>query len=429
MRSVSSFFMYEPISPRLRRLLFGLGLVTVFGLGIWLAPYPLSLYHQTRGGQLLEEILSENSILPGDPACEQAQLENGTARIQATRAILQLQKAIEYNTRDAQSYLFLGQAYCLLGEPDKAIEAYAVFGDLRPDNPLGDLESGFAYEAMGDRSSAVRKWKMAGLTAQDFLENGERLRKQEFYEEALKWYERASQLSPNWAEPWYKIGLVYKAQEDWGKAISAYLSAAQLLPGNRDIWYELGQAYSIRQEWDLALQAYEQGLQANSGQVGLSNFYFRVGIMRQYSLSPRDFEGALEAYDQALKLDDYSIEFWTKADTYYQRGVIFARSMRWKATLEEYRKAIVLNPQHYWAHLMSASALWELGKKEEAKEMAQDAIGLNPEEKNAYLLLGNFYRLEGDVAHAWDMFNKAVELDPQDDQAREELENLNKIGQ
>jgi tetratricopeptide (TPR) repeat protein len=427
MRSASRFFMYEPISPKLRRLLYSLGLITVLGIGIWLAPYPLSLYHQTRGGQLLEEILSKNSISPGSTACERTPLANETARMHVIQAIRELQKAMEYNPKDAQSYLFLGQAYCLVGEPDKAIDAYLVFSDLRPDNPLGDLESGFAYEAIGDWSSAVNKWKIAGLTAQDFLENGEHLHKQKLYEEALKWYERAGRLSPNWAEPLYRIGLVYKEQENWEKAISAYLQAAQLLPGNRDIWYELGYAYSLRQEWDLALQAYEQGLQANSGQVGLSNFYFRIGVIRQYSLSPRDFEGAWEAYDRALKSDDYPVDYWMRADTYYQKGVILGRSKHWEDALQEYQKALALNPRHYWAHLLSASTLWELEREEEAKEMAQKAVSLEPNKKNGYMLLGDFYSAETNISQASTMYMKVLEIDPQDQAARSALEGLGGI--
>jgi tetratricopeptide (TPR) repeat protein len=208
--------MYEPINPRLRTLLFGLGLVTMSLLGLWLYPRVLGLYYQSRGGELVQQVFKSDGTLVHGIACEKPPLTNESARIQLDQAILQIQKAIEFNSEMAKAYLILGRAYCLLGEPDMAIEAYSVFTELRPENPLGHLELGFAYEAAcqknegqsmmkDDKSIAyslcmdsdqeariIDEWKKAGVNTSQLMEEGKRAFLNQQYHQAVRWYTRAA---------------------------------------------------------------------------------------------------------------------------------------------------------------------------------------------------------------------------------------------
>lgn len=416
---------YEPINPRLQLIFFGLGLMTILVVVIWYSPQILATYYQVKGGQILERTLeavgySDTMV----DVCSSPAIGDEEHLANAYEAISDLERAINFDSRDSQPYLLLGRAYCLVGENEAAVENLLKYAELKPDNPLGHLRLGFAYEAIGNLPMAVDEWKLAGVTAKDFLESGEQSREAKLYPEALQWYGRAIQVDVNWAEPWYRIGLVFKEQGDWEKAISAYQEAAQRSPDDREIWYELGEARFARQEWDLALQTYERGLEASGSQVGLSNLYYRVGHIRQYSLMPRDFDGAWASYELALELDDYPVDRWMRADTYYQEGVLLARRGEWEQALSHYQEALGLNPKHYWAYLMSASGLWQLGKMGEAKDMAQLSVSLDPDKKNGYRLLGDFYSAEGDISKATAMYTKVLELDPKDEDAREALRGL-----
>jgi tetratricopeptide (TPR) repeat protein len=114
-------------------------------------------------------------------------------------AISHLNKAINYDPDLSHAYLLLGRALLSLGECDKAIESYRQYVRMRPKNPLGHLELGFTYEALGDFSSAVNEWQQFDFFTQDFIHTMEEAWQEESYEEILLWYKRAwlmNQLQP-----------------------------------------------------------------------------------------------------------------------------------------------------------------------------------------------------------------------------------------
>ena len=141
------------------------------GLGIaWLIPRGLALYYQVRGGKLLEEVMAVHS--PDNPAafaCTLVPVREDRQIKQLDKAYVALRKAEDLNPRLAQTALLLGRVYCLLGKSHGAVEAYKTYTSLRPENPLGYLELGFASMNSGDTNSALQAWKFANATAKDFL--------------------------------------------------------------------------------------------------------------------------------------------------------------------------------------------------------------------------------------------------------------------
>ncbi len=283
---------------------------------------------------------------------------------------------------------------------------------------------GFALIAQDREVEAIAAWKNVVGMAQEFIQRGDQARWNNQFGKAIEGYTLAASLESTWL-PWYRMGQVYQTQQEWEKAAQAYQQAVTLSSENRDIWYELGQVNMSRKEWYVALQAFEQGLAANEGhQVGLSNLYYSIGRIKQASLSPPDLDGAWDAYERALALDDYASHLWQKGETYFRRGLILTSQKRWDEAVLEYRKTLAFNKQHYYAHFFLASALWREDEGEQAERILQQAIDLDPTRKQAYQLLGDFYRAEGEIAKATAMYNKVLELDPQDKKAREALKML-----
>ena len=304
MDSITELNGYEPINPKLRLILISLGLVTIIGISIWLVPYPLSLYHQVRGGQILQRIFSARSNLYKGFACAQPALTDGNSRSQVAHSILHLQKAIEHNQKGAQAYLSLGRAYCLLGEPDEAVEAYQVFIGLRPSNPLGHLELGFTYASQGRKDKAVSAWKISGTTVDDFLSEADQLLRQEHFQDARLWYQWASWVSPDNPRAWLGIGDTYAASSNWEEAIQFYLrawrydpntsatslsnaylqmgdirAAEEMLreairthpesPNRLQWWQNLGQTLISQEQWDEAMRVYQAAIEEFPNEIDL----------------------------------------------------------------------------------------------------------------------------------------------------------------
>ncbi len=175
------------------------GLVSLLLL-IWLAPRGIALYYQSQAGDLLERAqrategeAAEHWDLPRTP------VTSTEGQSQTAQAVADLQRSLQYNPGDSHPYLLLGRAYLLAGRFDQAIQAYRTYATLRPKNPLGHLELGFAYEAQckseaGDAAlicpAAIAKWQAGGSSAAQFLARGDEALEQSRMAEALVWYQR-----------------------------------------------------------------------------------------------------------------------------------------------------------------------------------------------------------------------------------------------
>lgn len=115
---------------------------------LWVYPHILSLYYEEKGGKLLTEALHISGSDPSAIPCSQDPLTDETARAKAEDAVLALNNAVRYNHNLSHAYMLLGRAYCSLGQADQAVEEYRQFINMRPENPLGHLELGFAYERL-----------------------------------------------------------------------------------------------------------------------------------------------------------------------------------------------------------------------------------------------------------------------------------------
>jgi tetratricopeptide (TPR) repeat protein len=142
--------------------------------------------------------------------------------------------------------------------------------------------------------------------------------------------------------------------------------------------------------------------------------------------SSSNLDRAWSAYQQALALDEYSPTPWLKAETFHQRGNILAAQEQWVEAVQEYDQALALNEQHYWAHISLASALWQVGGREDAKRILHQAIELQPQREEAYWRLGNYYRIEQNFEQAADMYREMLKLNREDQRALNALTTLTK---
>lgn len=386
--------MYEPIKPRLRIILLILGLVTVFVAGTWAAPHILSLYYETRGEQILEEVFKSDASLANRIACETSHLADRSMQIQLREAIAYLQKAIKYNSKSAQSHLLLGRLYCLMGDTGNAVDAYLVFTESRPDNPLGHLELGFAYESNKNISKAVREWKLGGVTSTKLIDAGEQDRKSKRFDEALLWYKRAMLIEEN-SDAWFYTGITQQELKNWHKALDAYDKALDL-----DIF----------------------------SHVSESDVYLQQGLIYQGADGYTNFDKALQMYNQALKLDDFSNQN-LKAEVFYRRGYLYQQQGRDpEESITEYQRALSIRPNHHWARLRLGYAwYWAYNDLEGAEREIQQALYIWPNDGYQiwpYKYLGDIYLDAGLLDKAISAYEEVLSLDKNNKEIKEILADL-----
>ena len=173
--------------------------VIIISLLIWYRPL-LALRHQQSAGKALKEVVSANPI-EGGFFCLNPLIVDYQQRQLLLHGVEDLRKAARYSSNQSHTYLLLGRAFCLLGDYESAIPAFQRFAELRPKNPLGYLEMGFALlQACPPNGKCPHglntydAWRNAGVRAEDFLALAEKARQKEDYETALLWYQNAQRM-------------------------------------------------------------------------------------------------------------------------------------------------------------------------------------------------------------------------------------------
>lgn len=198
----------------MRRVLSIAGIVIALGATSLLVPQMIALSLQIQGGQIFNQSIRADEDYPSDAVfCTIDETDDSDARSLAREAVNKLQQSINRNDRLSQAYLLLGRSYCFLGEPEKAITAYDAYTQMRPGNPLGHLELGFALEAACQeaadqqaqdinsgrglctdpaiRERTAQEWKSADLVAGYFFEQAYNAFAAEDMESTARWFQRA----------------------------------------------------------------------------------------------------------------------------------------------------------------------------------------------------------------------------------------------
>ena len=122
------------------------------------------------------------------------------------------------------------------------------------------------------------------------------------------------------------------------------------------------------------------------------------------------FESGIECYDVSLKLKEC-------AGSYSNRGIACAKLNKHERAIEDFSKAIALNPNFAEAYNNRGLAYAELNKYEQAIGDYDRAIELNPALAAAYINRGNAHTNLNKHERAIKDYGKAIELNPDDAEA------------
>jgi len=141
--------------------------------------------------------------------------------------------------------------------------------------------------------------------------------------------------------------------------------------------------------------------------LSLAKHFFYLG---NALYEQEDFEDSINAYSTSLELDEY-------AGAYSNRGLAYAELGERKRAIEDYDKAIELNPDFAEAYYNRGIAYAKQQKYNEAIKDFDKAIELNPNLAEAYIGRGVTYAEQQKYNEAIKDFDKAIELNPDDAEA------------
>lgn len=325
-------------------------------------------------GKALRDLLADENVLSQPPATVRLLSITLYATRQPECAIDMLQQAQQRYPNDFWINHQLG-LYLLRTKPPRAAEALGFLRAavaLRPGSPGARLNLG----------KALLAFKMP--------------------DEALVAFEEASRLKPNYATAWKNIGAALcDPKRDFEGSISATRKALSLRPDDPELHYNLGLALFRQGKMKEAEDALRESLRQKPDFV-LPRRTLGV-ILCDFR---RDYDGAIEVFQEALRIDA------NDAATHYNLGTAYAGKGKYDRAETEFREALRLDGDYAGAHSSLGAVYIHLNKWTEAEAEIREALRLDPKQPVAHQNLGVILDSRQDFDGAIPCYREALRLRP-----------------
>ncbi len=281
---------------------------------------------------------------------------------------------------------------------------------------------------------------------------------------AIKLYKQALQLNPNWQEGWWMAGSLQYDSGQYADGVDSLRRLVNLRPRTGAAWallglceYETGSytaafediersltigvgnqpqmiavlkfhqalLFTKRGEFDSALQKYTALISPTTDEqflLGLGLTSLRhAEVPNEISPGQKDlfaeagralaafltgnYAGAQTAYDQLLA------RFPNDPDVHYAYGYFALRSDPERA-IEEWERALRIDPSNAGAHAMLGWTFWLRNEDEKALVQAQQAVAKDPNSTVGQIVLGRLLVQEGRVATGIEHLACALRIEP-----------------
>ncbi|WEW57843.1 anaphase-promoting complex subunit cdc27 [Emydomyces testavorans] len=204
-------------------------------------------------------------------------------------------------------------------------------------------------------------------------------------------------LSP---QAWCAIGNSFSLEGDHDQALKCFQRATQLEPRFAYAFTLQGHEYLSNEEHDKAMDAYRHAVGADSRHYnawyGLGSVYEKMGKLKF----------AEQHYRTASNINPTNVVLICCI------GLVLERMGNQKGALLLYSQGCSLSPQSIVPRLRKARTLLKLQEFKQAHTELKILKDIAPDEPNVHYLLGKFYRVMNDKGNAIKHFTTALNLDP-----------------
>ena len=328
------------------------------------------------------QILGDIQVLPleGKPLNEWNPRSKGWQNVVAgTRAVIHKMLVREDSAPrmserevDAERALQQGNSLLMLGQIDKAIEAYSYAIELNPRDAVAYNNRGVGYLSKGEIDCATND------------------------------FSKTLQLEQNRPEPYNNRGIAYESNGDIDRAIRDYTKAIELQPCRAEPYKNRGAAYYDKGNYDRAIEDFDMAIRLKPEDA---EAYYNRGIVY---VAKDEFNGAIIDFSKSIALKP------NDASAYNNRGVVYRDTGEIHRAIDDFNTAIRLKPEDATPYNNRGIAYHKMDESDLAIEDYNKAIQLNPNYANAYNSRGIAYDEQGKIGLAVKDYNTAIKLNPDD---------------
>ena len=228
-------------------------------------------------------------------------------------------------------------------------------------------------------------------------------------DEAVRHYERAVALEPDYAPAYNNLGVTLRAQGRVDAAIAAYEKGLALKNDYPDLHYNLANALLEQNRADEAAAHLRQSLAGDPASAAThNNLGMALAAKGQYEQAAAEFRAAM-ALEPGSALAHRNL------------GNVLASTGRTTEALAALERAVALDPKDAQAAYDLGSLLLEAGRFAEAAARFESALALDPRSVEALNNLGIALASQGRLADAAALFERALAIQPDFGDAKRNL--------
>jgi len=248
-----------------------------------------------------------------------------------------------------------------------------------------------------------------------YLRNGDMQKTQEYIRKAIdsdpenlefrEEFERLNEINTLMAE-----GQRNMQSGDLSAAYESYRVVLEKFPFFAEAAYSMGLVKFREQDFSSAVENFKQALALNqsheNSRTAIANVAKKKFNDGNNSYRRRDLEGALDAYDEVLIIDD------TFYQAHYQIGVIQSKMGDKEAAIKHYNKALEIAPDFYKGYYAKSLSQKSIGDNDGALLSLELAVEIHPGYDKAYGAMGDIYINKKEFDKAESMLNIAIQVNP-----------------
>jgi tetratricopeptide (TPR) repeat protein len=285
------------------------------------------------------ELKSVNSELlnnPGDAALYHKRARIYISLKEFSEAVNDSKRAIRIDSTKPEYYLTLVDAYFIKNDTRLAKELLEIIERKFPDNAEGLLKLGEIYYLVQN------------------------------YQKAIEYVNKALKIDEHSARAYYIKGTIYRESGDTARAISSLETAVEQDNTYADAFYDIGLMYAARKN-PLAFEYYDNVLRLDPNNLNAG--YARAKLMQDIGRT----DEAIKEYERLIKLNSNC------DNCYYNIGAIYLEVKKDpKKALENFTKAIEINPSYVEAYFARGYTYTKLKDKENAKADYNMCLRIEP---------------------------------------------------
>ena len=333
------------------------------------------------------------------------------------KALLDFTKAIELEPENSDNWFNRGMLYTenlLVNE--SAIKDFEQGLKIAPDDIDAINAIGLIYEGQGEIEKAIKEYEK-GIAIENtnpesasycYSNRANLYQKENKLNEALADYSKAIKLDS-------KNPLRYQNRADFyavylqenNKALLDYSKAIELEPANIYFLYSRGRFYkeNLKDEKS-AIKDFEQVLKISPGDIAAINY---IGIIYK---NQGEIDLAMKEYEKGIAFEkDYPL---SAAYCYSNRAILYIKINKFERALEDFSKAIELDPKNALRYSTRAIFFEEnLKDYNQAILDYSNAIYLMPNDESFFSSRAAIYFKVGDISSAIKDFQQALVLNPE----------------